>query len=75
MVLCHLFLFFSCDVKLCLSTTLVCDGHQHCEDGSDEAPTFCTQKEQVFHYIQLDKYNSEPSDSVLKWIAFFKNYL
>ncbi|CAG9792217.1 unnamed protein product [Diatraea saccharalis] len=36
---------FRCDEKLCLSQSLLCDGHQHCEDGSDELPAFCEQKE------------------------------
>uniref|UniRef100_A0A2A4JCP6 Uncharacterized protein n=1 Tax=Heliothis virescens TaxID=7102 RepID=A0A2A4JCP6_HELVI len=32
---------FRCDEHLCLAPRLLCDGHQHCEDGSDEAPATC----------------------------------
>ncbi|XP_073967199.1 low-density lipoprotein receptor-related protein 6-like [Choristoneura fumiferana] len=32
---------FRCDERLCLGARLLCDGRQHCEDGSDEAPAAC----------------------------------
>ncbi|KAJ2950571.1 hypothetical protein O0L34_g8817 [Tuta absoluta] len=32
---------FRCDERLCLAAQLLCDGHQHCEDGSDELPSAC----------------------------------
>ncbi|XP_072942283.1 low-density lipoprotein receptor-related protein 6 [Epargyreus clarus] len=40
---------FRCDERLCLAPRLLCDGHQHCEDGTDEAPAACgyVQKDQV----------------------------
>ncbi|CAG4941600.1 unnamed protein product [Colias eurytheme] len=38
---------FRCDDRLCLAPRLLCDGHQHCEDGSDETPSACG-------YVQKD---------------------
>ncbi|XP_049888265.1 low-density lipoprotein receptor-related protein 6 [Pectinophora gossypiella] len=32
---------FRCDERLCLPARLLCDGQQHCEDGSDEVPAAC----------------------------------
>uniref|UniRef100_A0A2H1W340 SFRICE_002592 n=1 Tax=Spodoptera frugiperda TaxID=7108 RepID=A0A2H1W340_SPOFR len=32
---------FRCDERLCLAPRLLCDGQQHCEDGSDEAAANC----------------------------------
>ncbi|XP_059051324.1 low-density lipoprotein receptor-related protein 6 [Achroia grisella] len=32
---------FRCDDRLCLAEELVCDGHRHCEDGSDEVIGSC----------------------------------
>lgn len=32
---------FRCDDHLCLASHLLCDGHAHCQDGTDEAPGEC----------------------------------
>ncbi|XP_063823721.1 sortilin-related receptor-like [Ostrinia nubilalis] len=46
---------FRCDERLCLSPGLLCDGQPHCEDGSDEAPTFCSQKDQVVGSVRQSR--------------------
>ncbi|XP_037297388.1 LOW QUALITY PROTEIN: low-density lipoprotein receptor-related protein 6-like [Manduca sexta] len=45
---------FRCDDRLCLAARLLCDGRQHCDDGSDEAPAACgyTHKDQVRYNTQ-----------------------
>ncbi|CAF4853997.1 unnamed protein product [Pieris macdunnoughi] len=56
---------FRCDDRLCLSSSLLCDGHAHCEDGSDEAPSACG-------YIQKDTMVSATGrqwHSVAVWCA------
>ncbi|XP_022127447.2 low-density lipoprotein receptor-related protein 6 [Pieris rapae] len=54
---------FRCDDRLCLSSSLLCDGHAHCEDGSDEAPSACG-------YIQKDSVISATGrHSIAVWCA------
>ena len=48
-VFCH-FMFFCANNSTCIHNDIVCDGYEHCPDGSDEEENMCSQCPRTIGY-------------------------
>ncbi|CAL1275726.1 unnamed protein product [Larinioides sclopetarius] len=58
---------FKCKNRLCLSKEYVCDGHNHCGDGSDQK--VCVPENKIITDANRDSFTKQGPNSNILWIS------